>query len=119
MYYCGLDVSRKSTHAYIEDAQGRRVKYAVVPTTPTGLASMIDPYVARGLRVAVEAGNQTAWIVDLLREAGVADMASRADTPSGAADALRAAIDLYAEFLERLDLAKADLERVSGGARLH
>src|SRR5262249_59920215 len=35
-----------------------------------GLASVIDPYVERGLRVAVEAGNQTAWIVDLLREAG-------------------------------------------------
>jgi transposase len=70
MYYCGLDVSRKSTHAYIEDAQGRRVKYAVVPTTPTGLAGVIEPYAERGLRVAVEAGNQTAWIVDLLREAG-------------------------------------------------
>jgi transposase len=70
MYYCGLDVSRKSTHAYIEDAQGRRVKYTVVPTTPTGLAGVIEWYAERGLRVAVEAGNQTAWIVDLLREAG-------------------------------------------------
>jgi transposase len=70
MHYCGLDVSRKSTHAYIEDAQGRRVRYTVVPTTPTGLAGVIDPYADRGLRVAIEAGNQTAWIVDLLREAG-------------------------------------------------
>ena len=24
MHYCGLDVSRKATHVYIEDAQGRR-----------------------------------------------------------------------------------------------
>src|SRR5262245_41942071 len=70
MHYCGLDVSRKSTHAYIEDAQGRRVKYVVVPTTPIGLAGVIESYADRGLRVAVEAGNQTAWIVDLLREAG-------------------------------------------------
>jgi hypothetical protein len=26
MHDCGLDVSRKSTHIYIEDEQGRRVK---------------------------------------------------------------------------------------------
>ena len=70
MHYCGLDVSRTSTHAYIEDGQGRRVKYAGVPTTPTGRAGVIDPYTERGLRVAIEAGNQTAWIVDLLRKAG-------------------------------------------------
>jgi transposase len=66
MHYCGLDVSRKSTHVYIEDAQGRRVTRGIVTTTPTGLPS----YAARGVRVAIEAGNQTAWIVDLLRELG-------------------------------------------------
>ena len=38
MHYCGLDVSRKSTHVYIEDAQGRRVTRGIVATTPTGLA---------------------------------------------------------------------------------
>jgi transposase len=70
MHYCGLDVSRKSTHVCIENAQGRRVKRAVVPTTPTGLAGAVERYAERGLRVAIEAGNQTAWIVDLLRELG-------------------------------------------------
>jgi transposase len=70
MHYCGLDVSRTSTHVYIEDAQGRRVKREVVATTPTGLASALERQAERGLRVAIEAGNQTAWIVDLLREMG-------------------------------------------------
>jgi transposase len=70
MYHCGLDISRKSTHVYIEDAQGRRVKRTVVPTTPAGLTEALERYVERGLRVAIEAGNQTAWIVDLLRELG-------------------------------------------------
>src|SRR5262245_26415090 len=70
MHYCGLDVSRKSTHVCIEDGQGRRVTRGVVPTTPTGLAGAVERYAARGLRVAIEAGNQTAWIVDLLRELG-------------------------------------------------
>jgi hypothetical protein len=36
MHYCGLDVSRKSTHVCIEDAQGRRVTRGVVPTTRRG-----------------------------------------------------------------------------------
>jgi hypothetical protein len=30
----------------------------------------VERYTARGVRVAIEAGNQTAWIVDLLRELG-------------------------------------------------
>ncbi len=70
MHYCGLDVSTKSTHVYIEDEQGRRVKRMVVPTAPGHLEDAIGRYVARGLRVAIEAGNQTAWIHDLLRELG-------------------------------------------------
>lgn len=70
MHYCGLDVSRKSTHVYIEDAQGRRVRRAVVATTPTELSRAVERYAERGVRVAIEAGNQTAWIVDLLRELG-------------------------------------------------
>ncbi len=37
---------------------------------PTGLAQAVERYTARGVRVAIEAGNQTAWIVDLLRELG-------------------------------------------------
>jgi transposase len=68
MHYCGLDVAAKSTHVYIENEQGRRVKRLVVPTTPAGLSQALEPYAERGLRVAVEAGNQTAWICDVLRE---------------------------------------------------
>jgi Transposase len=68
MHYCGLDVATKSTHVYIENEQGRRVKRLVVPTTPAGLSQALEPYAERGLRVAVEAGNQTAWICDVLRE---------------------------------------------------
>jgi transposase len=54
----------------VEDARGRCVKRAVVATTPTGLAEIAERYAGAGLRVAIEAGNQTAWIVDLLRELG-------------------------------------------------
>jgi transposase len=70
MNYCGLDVSTKSTHVYIENEQGRCVKRAVIATTPEMLEATLTRYVDRGLKVAVEAGNQTAWIVDVLRELG-------------------------------------------------
>ena len=70
MYYCGLDVSTKSTHVRIDDEQGRRVKHAVVATTPSGIAQALMHYAAKGLRVAIEAGGHTAWIHDVLVELG-------------------------------------------------
>src|SRR5262249_10925536 len=68
MHYCGLDVATKSTHVYIENEQGRRVKRTVVPTTPKGLTAALEAYGTRGLRVAVEAGGHTWGICAGLRE---------------------------------------------------
>jgi transposase len=70
MHYCGLDASLKSTHVYIEDAQGRQVDRAVVATTPEGIERALRRWAARGLKVAIEAGNQTAWIHDVLVDLG-------------------------------------------------
>ena len=70
MHYCGRDVSRKSTHVYVEDARGHYVKRAVVATTPTGLTGVVARFAESGLRVAIEAGNQTAGIIDLLCQLG-------------------------------------------------
>ncbi|HZP34931.1 MAG TPA: IS110 family transposase, partial [Methylomirabilota bacterium] len=55
----------------IEDEGGRRVARMVVPTTPEGIERALARYVDRGLRVAIEAGGQTAWIHDVLGELGV------------------------------------------------
>ena len=70
MHYCGLDVSTKSTHVCIENQQGRCVKRAAIATSPEALEATLAPYIRRGLKVAIEAGGQTAWIVDVLRELG-------------------------------------------------
>src|SRR5262245_13315754 len=70
MNYCGLDVSTKSTHVYIENDKGRGVKRAAIATSPEMLEATLRPFLQRGLKVAIEAGNQTAWIVDVLREVG-------------------------------------------------
>jgi transposase len=70
MHYCGLDVSAKSTHVYIEDEEGRRVRRTIVTTTPEGIRGALARYQDGRLTVALEAGNQTAWIHDELRELG-------------------------------------------------
>jgi len=70
MYYAGLDVSLRSTHVCVEDERGRRVARVMVATEPGALAGVLGRYVARGLRVALEAGNQTGWIYGVLRELG-------------------------------------------------
>lgn len=71
MYDCGLDVSMKSTHIYVEDGRGRRVYRGVVPTRSDALVEALEPS-RRDLRVAIEAGGQTVWIVDVLRALGAA-----------------------------------------------
>lgn len=66
MNYCGLDVAMKSSYLYITDHAGRKRTCGEVPTTAGSLRQRLRPYVRGGLRVALEAGNQTAWLHDLL-----------------------------------------------------
>lgn len=66
MHCCGLEGSRTSTVVYIEDAWGRRVKRAIAPTTPAGLDDALGRFLKSSVRAAIEAGNETAWIIDSL-----------------------------------------------------
>lgn len=70
MFYCGLDVAMKSSYTYITDSQGRKKGSGEVATTRLGLTQRLRPYLRGGLAVAFEAGNQSAWIHDLLVELG-------------------------------------------------
>jgi transposase len=70
MFYCGLDVAMKSSYVYITDSQGRKKSSGEVATTRPGLTQRLRPYLRGGLAVAFEAGNQSAWIHDLLVELG-------------------------------------------------
>lgn len=71
MFYCGLDVASVSSYAHVSDDQGRRVWGGVVETQREALTSRLQAYVQRGgLSVAVEAGNQTAWIYEVLVSLG-------------------------------------------------
>ena len=70
MFYCGLDVAMKSSYIYIMDSQGRKKSSGEVATTRSALTQRLRPYLRHGLAIAFEAGNQSAWIHDLLVELG-------------------------------------------------
>ncbi len=70
MNHCGLDVAMKSSYLYISDEKGIKLTSGEVETEREALERRLTPYLKGGLRVAVEAGNQTAWIYDLLVEMG-------------------------------------------------
>jgi len=70
MYYCGLDIAMKSSYIYITDSQGRKKTSGEIPTKAGVFRQRLRPYLRHGLRVAIKAGNQTAWIYDLLVDLG-------------------------------------------------
>ncbi|MFQ6099357.1 MAG: transposase [Armatimonadota bacterium] len=70
MNYCGIDVAMKSSYLYITDGQGRIRGKGELPTTAGDFRRALTRFVPEGLKVAIEAGNQTAWIHDLLVDMG-------------------------------------------------
>lgn len=68
MFYCGLDVALKSSYLYLTDAEGRKKTGGEVATEKAALTARLRPYLRGGLAVALEAGNQSAWLHDLLIE---------------------------------------------------
>jgi len=70
MNYCGIDVAMKSSYLYITDGRGRIRGKGELPTTAEDFRRALRRFIPDGLKVAIEAGNQTAWIHDLLVELG-------------------------------------------------
>ena len=66
MFYCGLDIAGASSFVFMTDAQGRKIACGPVATTRVALEARFKPYVRCGLAIAIEAGNQTAWIYEVL-----------------------------------------------------
>jgi transposase len=64
--YCGLDIAGLSSYVFITDAQGRKLASGPVATTRAALEARLRPLLRGGLAVAIEAGNQTAWIYEVL-----------------------------------------------------
>jgi transposase len=64
--YCGLDIAGVSSYVFVTDAQGRKLAAGPMATTRVALEARLRPFLRGGLAVAIEAGNQTAWIYEVL-----------------------------------------------------
>ena len=66
MNHCGLDVGGVSSYVYLTNEKGRKLTCGAVETTKAAIEQRLKPFVHGGLSVAIEAGNQTAWIHEVL-----------------------------------------------------
>lgn len=66
MNYCGLDIAGVSSYLFVTDAKGQKRFGGFVATTRVELEAKLRPFLRGGLAVAIEAGNQTAWIHEVL-----------------------------------------------------
>jgi len=65
-----MDIASKSSYLYVADRNGRKLMSGEVETTREGFQERLRRFVGRGLAVAIEAGNQTAWVYKVLVELG-------------------------------------------------
>ena len=71
MRYCGFDVGGSSSYACVQDKRGAKLWAGWVPMTPDELKNFVQLH-GPDLQIALEAGNQTAWVHDVLVAAGAA-----------------------------------------------
>lgn len=70
MDYCGIDLAGVSSYVYVTNEKGRKLAAGAVDTTKEALERRLKPFVRGGLSIAIEAGNQTAWVHEVLTGLG-------------------------------------------------
>lgn len=70
MWYCGIDVSCKKSYVVVSDEKGELVLSKEVDTTRSGFHTALRPYAEKSLKIVIEAGGETLWIYDCLKELG-------------------------------------------------
>lgn len=70
MNYCGIDIGGVSSYVYLTDGRGQKRWSGPVATTREALRQRLRRFLRGGLAVAIEAGNQTAWIYEVLVKLG-------------------------------------------------
>jgi transposase len=68
--YCGIDLAGVSSYVYVTDARGKRLTAGEVATDGAAFERRLKRFVRGGLAIAIEAGNQTAWVHDTLVQMG-------------------------------------------------
>jgi len=70
MNYCGIDLGGMSSYAFVTDEQGRKLWSGPVETTMVAFERLVKRFLPAGLTIAIEAGNQTAWVHEELVKLG-------------------------------------------------
>jgi transposase len=70
MYYCGLDVSLRTTCLCIVDRDGRVVRETKLPSDPVALGEFLAGCGLRCDRIGLEAGSTSSWLCAELRRLG-------------------------------------------------
>ena len=66
MNYCGIDLGGVSSYVYLTNDRGQKLWSGVVETTKEAFEGRLRRFLRGGLAVAIEAGNQTAWVYEVL-----------------------------------------------------
>ena len=66
MNYCGIDLGGVSSYVYVTTDRGRKLWSGPVETSKEALKARLRRFRREGLSVAIEAGNQTAWVYEVL-----------------------------------------------------
>jgi len=64
--YCGIDLGGVSSYVYVTTDRGRKLWSGPVATTKEGFQGRLRRFLREGLAIAIEAGNQTAWVYEVL-----------------------------------------------------
>ena len=67
-HFVGLDVSQKMTAICVVDNAGRRLWRGQCPTVPEEISAMVRRHAGDDLRIGIETGAMTPWLVHELRE---------------------------------------------------
>jgi transposase len=70
MNYCGIDLGGVSSYAFVTDEQGRKLWSGPVETSQAAFEGLVKRFLPKGLSIAIEAGNQTAWVYEELVKLG-------------------------------------------------
>lgn len=70
MNYCGIDLAGVSSYAFVTDAKGKMLWAGPIATEKVAFERLVKKFQRDGLSIAIEAGNQTAWVYDELVKLG-------------------------------------------------
>jgi transposase len=68
--YCGIDLAGVSSYAFVTDEKGNKLWSGPIATEKVAFEHLVKKFSGGGLSIAIEAGNQTAWVHEELVKLG-------------------------------------------------